>query len=147
MQALEDLAALSRRYGADPAYVFLGGGNTSFKTEELLYIKPSGVALATIQAAEFIGMDRAALRRLLTRRLPADVWEREAAVKAHMLEAVRPAGAGRPSVEAPLHEAIATPFVVHLHPAWVNGMTCARWPRRWPRASPTRLPPPGVSPG
>ena len=54
MQQLDDLAALSRRYGADPDYVFLGGGNTSFKTPETLYIKPSGVALATIQADQFL---------------------------------------------------------------------------------------------
>ena len=49
-ESLEALAALSRKYGADPDYVFLGGGNTSFKTDTELFIKPSGVALATIIA-------------------------------------------------------------------------------------------------
>jgi NAD(P)-dependent dehydrogenase (short-subunit alcohol dehydrogenase family)/rhamnose utilization protein RhaD (predicted bifunctional aldolase and dehydrogenase) len=57
--------------------------------------------------------------------LPDDVWARESAVKELMLDAVRPAGAGRPSVEAPLHEALDWAYVVHLHPALVNGMTCS----------------------
>ena len=47
-QQLGALAAMSNKYGADPAYVLAGGGNTSFKSEELLWIKGSGTALATI---------------------------------------------------------------------------------------------------
>lgn len=125
MQQLQDLASVSRRYGADPDFVFLGGGNTSFKTAETLYIKPSGVALAEIQPAQFIAMDRRALSRVFTGKLPADIWEKEAAVKGLMEAAVRPVGAGRASVEAPVHDVIGYAFVVHLHPAMVNGMTCA----------------------
>ncbi len=56
--SLKSLAAISRQYGSDPEYVFLGGGNTSFKTKTDLYIKPSGVALATIQPEQFLKMDR-----------------------------------------------------------------------------------------
>ena len=48
-EKLENIAALSQKYGSDPSYVFLGGGNTSVKNETELYIKPSGVALATIK--------------------------------------------------------------------------------------------------
>ncbi len=32
---------------------------------------------------------------------------------------------GRPSVEAPVHNVFDTTYVVHTHPALVNGMTCA----------------------
>lgn len=126
MQALEDLASVSRRYGADPDFVFLGGGNTSFKTGDTLFIKPSGVALAEIRPEQFVRLERRALARVFEGGLPAGVWEREAAVKALMEAAVRPPGSGRASVEAPVHEVIEYPFVVHLHPALVNGMTCAR---------------------
>ena len=42
-----------------------------------------------------------------------------------MLSAVRPGCRGRPSVEAPLHNAFEATFIVHTHPAMVNGMTCA----------------------
>ncbi|MFP6903361.1 MAG: class II aldolase/adducin family protein, partial [Verrucomicrobiia bacterium] len=34
--------------------------------------------------------------------------------------------AGRPSVEAPLHNILNTRFVVHTHPPMVNGLTCAK---------------------
>ncbi|MFA4945202.1 MAG: SDR family NAD(P)-dependent oxidoreductase [Lentisphaeria bacterium] len=123
---LETHAACSREFGADPRLVFLGGGNTSFKTAATLYIKPSGVALATIRPGQFVAMDRRELRKLFATALPADVWEREAQVKELMARSVRPAGAGRPSVEAPLHEVIPYAFVYHMHPALVNGMTCAQ---------------------
>ena len=65
-ESLEKLAELSRRYGADPDYVFLGGGNTSFKTYDELFIKPSGVALATIQPGQFLKLDRAELQKVFT---------------------------------------------------------------------------------
>ena len=126
MQELKGLAALSRVFGADPEYVFLGGGNTSLKTDSTLYIKPSGAALATIRAQDFLAVDRAAARRVFSDTLPADVWEREAAVKQLLLAAVRPPAGGRPSVETPVHEVFDFPYVFHLHPAFVNGMTCAR---------------------
>ena len=125
MQQLSDLAAVSRQYGADLDFVFLGGGNTSFKTATALYIKPSGVALAEIQPEQFIGMDRQALSRIFTETLPEDLWQKETAVKTLMEAAVRPLGAGRASVEAPVHDVIDYAFVVHLHPPMVNGMTCA----------------------
>jgi NAD(P)-dependent dehydrogenase (short-subunit alcohol dehydrogenase family)/rhamnose utilization protein RhaD (predicted bifunctional aldolase and dehydrogenase) len=125
MQAVQDLASVSRRYGADLDFVFLGGGNTSFKTADTLFIKPSGVALAEIQPEQFVRMDRQALARIFATELPADVWEKEAAVKALMEAAVRPLGSGRASVEAPVHDVIEYPFVVHLHPPMVNGLTCA----------------------
>ncbi len=121
---LQELAAVSRRLGSDLRYVFLGGGNTSFKDAETLYIKPSGVALSAIQPEQFIAMDREALQQLMQAPMPADGREREAKVKHLMAAAVRPESTGRPSVEAPLHELLPFPFVIHLHPTLVNGMTC-----------------------
>ncbi len=125
-KSLEQLAALSRQYGADPDYVFLGGGNTSFKTEKELFIKPSGVALATIQPNQFLQLDRESLRTIFTvaPTVPAEV--REEVVKNLQLASVRPLGSGRPSVEAPVHEVIKYKFIVHTHPALVNGLTCAK---------------------
>ncbi len=43
-----------------------------------------------------------------------------------MAAAVRPATPGRPSVEAPLHGSFGARFVIHTHPALVNGLTCSR---------------------
>ncbi|MDD4098073.1 MAG: SDR family NAD(P)-dependent oxidoreductase [Lentisphaeria bacterium] len=123
---LKVIAALSRRYGSDPAYVFLGGGNTSVKNDDWLYIKPSGAALATIRPDQFLPLDRTRLRRIFTEPMPTEVTAREQAAKCHLEASVCPPGAGRPSVEAPLHEAISWRYVVHLHPALVNAMTCGR---------------------
>ena len=48
---LENIAALSQKYGSDPSYVFLGGGNTSVKNEKELYIKPSGSSRSSSSAS------------------------------------------------------------------------------------------------
>ena len=124
-EKLATIARLSQHFGSNPDYVFLGGGNTSVKNETELYIKPSGTALATIKPEQFLKMDRAALAQVFAIPTTADAALREAMVKTAQEQAVRPFGAGRPSVEAPLHNIIEYTYIVHLHPALVNGMTCA----------------------
>jgi NAD(P)-dependent dehydrogenase (short-subunit alcohol dehydrogenase family)/rhamnose utilization protein RhaD (predicted bifunctional aldolase and dehydrogenase) len=121
--SLEKITALSVKYGSDARFVLAGGGNTSFKDEKFLYVKPSGVSLAAIKPENFVKMDRAQIRRIFTEALPADDTAREAAAKDLMMAAV--CSGGRPSVEAPLHELLPFAYVVHLHPAMVNGMTAA----------------------
>lgn len=123
--SLEKIAALSVKYGSNPQFVLAGGGNTSFKDESFLFIKPSGVALSEIRPDQFVKMERAKIQRLFSETLPDDVAKREAAAKEMMMEAVSAESSGRPSVEAPLHEVIPFAYVVHLHPASVNGMTCS----------------------
>lgn len=125
MRELERLAVASRKYGASLDFVFLGGGNTSYKTADRLFIKPSGVTLADIQVDDFIAMDRSAIRALYTSEIPGTPAAREEQVKNMMAAAVTPPGGGRPSVEAPLHELVDYAYVIHLHPGTVNGMTCA----------------------
>lgn len=124
-EQLNEIAAASRRFGSDPELVFGGGGNTSFKTEEHLYIKPSGVSLATMQPDEFVKMDRSAIRAIFDEDPPTQVWEREEWAQGTMAAAVCADSWGRPSVEAPVHEIIPGRFVVHVHPLLVNGLTCA----------------------
>ena len=121
--SLEIITKLSNRYGSDPAYVLAGGGNTSFKDEKFLYVKPSGVSLAAIKEGDFVKMDREIVRSCFALPEFADKDEREAKVKSLMAYAI--VGDGRrPSVEAPMHEILPFTFVVHTHPALVNGMTC-----------------------
>jgi rhamnose utilization protein RhaD (predicted bifunctional aldolase and dehydrogenase) len=45
---IKELIAMSRLYGADPTHVIAGGGNTSVKNGNSLWIKASGKAMATI---------------------------------------------------------------------------------------------------
>ncbi|MDR2505759.1 MAG: SDR family NAD(P)-dependent oxidoreductase [Oscillospiraceae bacterium] len=124
---LDQLVEVSNRYGADPRYVLAGGGNTSYKTEDTLYVKASGTKLATIAADGFAKMDLAALRGILrVKAYPDGDKEREAAALADMMSALLRGETKRPSVECLLHALFPQKFVLHLHPALVNGMTCGR---------------------
>lgn len=122
---LEQITALSHRFGTRH-YVRGGGGNSSVKNETTLWVKPSGISLAHIQSHDFVAMNRTALNKLFEVQPPSDVTAQEALVKDLMQKAVLPSSSGRASVEAPLHNLLSARFVVHTHPAWVNGMTCAK---------------------
>ena len=124
MTGLEQIVELSRKYGVAD-YVRGGGGNTSFKNADTVWVKPSGTTLASIKAEDFVAIDRAKLSILNDVKPPKDSTEREALVKEYMLNAKLDPDSGRPSVEAPLHNTLNAAFVVHTHPAVVNGMTCA----------------------
>jgi rhamnose utilization protein RhaD (predicted bifunctional aldolase and dehydrogenase) len=124
--SLEELAEISRVYGSDPEYVIAGGGNTSFKDERYLYIKASGASLASLKSGDFVKMDREKLQRIWENTYPEEAESREAAVLADMMAARAPGEEKRPSVETLLHAILPFAYVVHLHPALVNGLTCSR---------------------
>jgi rhamnose utilization protein RhaD (predicted bifunctional aldolase and dehydrogenase) len=124
---LTDLAAISRFYGSSGDYVIAGGGNTSYKDAEYLFIKGSGVSLAVIDESGFVKMDRAKLAAMWEKQYGGSSEEREAAVLADMLAARCPGEEHkRPSVEAQLHDLLPFTYVVHTHPTLVNGLTCSR---------------------
>ena len=123
MTGLEQIVELSHKYGVAD-YVKGGGGNTSYKDAKTMWVKPSGTTLIAIKAEDFVAMDRAKLATLNDVTPPTDSAEREALIKEYMLNAKLDPNSGRPSVEAPLHNSLNTAFVVHTHPAVVNGMTC-----------------------
>jgi rhamnose utilization protein RhaD (predicted bifunctional aldolase and dehydrogenase) len=125
--AVEELAALSRYYGANTDYVIAGGGNTSFKDQDTLYIKGSGMALKDCAPEHFVRMDRRALARIWAKTYPALPDERERGVLEDMMAARRKGEEKkRPSVETLLHDILPFNWVVHTHPALVNGLTCAQ---------------------
>lgn len=124
MDILSTITELSHEFGT-PEYVKAGGGNTSCKTADTLWIKPSGTTLAGLKPETFVAMDRARLGRLYAAETPAEPAAREELVKNMMAAAVKPETPGRASVEAPLHDSIAARYVVHTHPSGVNGLTCA----------------------
>jgi rhamnose utilization protein RhaD (predicted bifunctional aldolase and dehydrogenase) len=125
--SIQALVEISRYYGSNPDYVLAGGGNTSFKDDNTLYIKGSGTSLAEAAPESFVKMDRKALSRIWEKAYPASSAERESAVLADMM-AARMSGEEqkRPSVETLLHDMLPFAFVVHLHPALVNGLTCSQ---------------------
>jgi len=124
--AMNELIELSRYFGSDTKFVIAGGGNTSMKTADRLYVKGSGVALATIDAAGFVEMERKPLATLTTQDLGSIPDEREARFKKAILAArVHPEKAQRPSVECVLHNMLPRRFVVHTHSTEVNMLGCS----------------------
>jgi len=124
---ISGIIRLSNQYGKDPELVLAGGGNTSEKDEQVLYIKCSGTSLATIDEAGFVPVSRAALDATLTKDYPRDDKGREAAFLADVMAArTIPNETRRPSVEALLHNLFPQRYVVHLHPALINGLTCGK---------------------
>ncbi|MDD4773174.1 MAG: SDR family oxidoreductase [Eubacteriales bacterium] len=124
---LEALASMSNKYGADDNFVLAGGGNTSFKNSAELYIKGSGTSLATIKPEDFVVMRRNALAEMWNKKYSENEEKRESEVLADMMNA---RGTGmesrRPSVETLLHDIFPQSYVLHVHPALVNGLTCSR---------------------
>ena len=102
--SLIELVELSRYFGAKSEFVIAGGGNTSVKVGDALFVKPSGVALASIAADDFVQMNRGALAALLCEELGGDPEAREARFKEAILAArTDPQRSRRPSVECVLH--------------------------------------------
>lgn len=124
MKDLETLIDLSHEFGT-PDYVKGGGGNTSFKIDTTMWIKPSGTTLSGLSVGRLVAMNRGKIDALYEVETPAESADREELVKNLMAEAVENNG-GRPSVEAPLHNVFEAAFVVHTHAVLVNGLTCAQ---------------------
>ena len=124
MKELEILVAVSRKYGEDSRFVIAGGGNTSYKDENHLWVKASGHALATIDENGFAVLDRAKLAPMGEKTYSADPTEREAQVKEDLASACLTRDR-RPSVETSLHDCMEYAYVVHLHPTLVNGLMCS----------------------
>lgn len=125
MKILDVITELSHEFGTSD-YVRGGGGNTSCKDEQTLWVKPSGTTLAGLAPEKFVAIDRAKLARLYDIAPPESPTQREELVKKVMAEATLPETPGRASVEAPLHDTLNARYVVHTHPFLVNGMTCSK---------------------
>lgn len=123
--SIEVLVEFSNRYGKAPSFVLAGGGNTSAKEGEYLFVKGSGTSLATITADGFVKMNRAALDAIWSKSYSADTAAREAEVLADLMAARTAGEAKRPSVETLLHNLFPQKYVLHVHPSHVNALTCS----------------------
>lgn len=124
MRQIEDLIAISRKFGQDSRFVIAGGGNTSYKDENRLWVKASGHALATITEDGFAILDRTLLNEMGEKAYNEDTAIREEQVKNDLAVACVTKDR-RPSVETSLHNCMGFAFVVHLHPTLVNGLMCS----------------------
>ncbi len=110
---LDDLSLrvyTSRLLGGNSSLVLHGGGNTSVKIDDILYVKGSGWDLATIEKEGFSPVKTVKLIELLD-------YERLSDSKMVKLqrEALVDKNAPNPSVEAILHALIPYKFVDHTH--------------------------------
>ena len=125
-QRIKELIEVSIRYGSNKEFVIAGGGNTSFKDDNHLWIKASGVNLSTINENGFCVLDRAKLNDIPNQQFSDDSATREEQVKnALMNSRVDPSSGLRPSVETSLHNLFSYSFVVHTHSTLVNGLMCS----------------------
>jgi rhamnose utilization protein RhaD (predicted bifunctional aldolase and dehydrogenase)/NAD(P)-dependent dehydrogenase (short-subunit alcohol dehydrogenase family) len=121
------LAYATHLIGAEPDLAMHGGGNTSCKgtltnalgeAQSALFIKASGMALADVEAGDFVSLDLGYLLRLAD--LPAmsdEVMAGEFAC--HTLRpSARPA-----SVETLAHAVLPHAFVFHTHPSAILALT------------------------
>ena len=122
---LEVIVKLSRFYGSDPSIVLAGGGNTSCKIEDRLYVKGSGTSLATMTRDGFVKMDRGKLSELAGATLDEDPTAREAQYKESITGArCEPEKGQRPSVEVLLHHLVPGKYVIHSHATVAETLTC-----------------------
>lgn len=125
MKEIQQLIEISQFYGRDSRFVIAGGGNTSYKNEEMIWVKASGSSLATITEDGFAILDRAKLAVMSDKKYSDNAAQREEEVKNDLAAATLTKGK-RPSVETSMHNAIDYAFVVHLHPTTVNGLMCSQ---------------------
>ena len=138
---LDELIELAQRFGRDPGFSRGGGGNASAKVDGVVYIKPSGVALATLIAGDLVPLDMRPLLALLHaddaavndstagESLPgADVAaggdRGDVLMSTAMAARLAHAGGRRPSVEVLFHAFLPDRFVLHTHPPAINAVTC-----------------------
>lgn len=123
---IADLIEISQYYGKQKDFVIAGGGNTSFKNDQYLWIKASGFSLAAIGEAGFAKLDRSRLDQINTKIYSENVLQREEEIKNDLMKSrVEPEKGQRPSVETSLHNLINFSFVVHTHSTKVNGLMCS----------------------
>ncbi|HRT82012.1 MAG TPA: class II aldolase/adducin family protein [Oscillospiraceae bacterium] len=125
MDLLDELVRFSNLYGSDKNLVLAGGGNTSAKSDSILYVKASGHSLAGIDKNGFAKMNLSSVREIFAKEYPFEDKTREAQALEDLMAARAAGEEKRPSVETSLHALFPQTFVLHLHPATVNGLACS----------------------
>lgn len=116
---LDELVHVSRLLGSQPDLVLHGGGNTSYKgsvvdvfgdEREALFVKGSGINLATIEPGGFAVTDLEMVRRLLSLEDLSD-FQMVNELRRSLLDVSGP----NPSLETILHAFLPHRFVIHTH--------------------------------
>ena len=100
----------SRLIGGDKTMVLYGGGNTSLKTADTLYVKGTGVDLGAVREEHFTALDLLRLRALLD-----DAQIPDAELMRRVDDCKHSPKAAKPSIETLLHAALPYACVEHAH--------------------------------
>ena len=116
-EALAAIVAVSHRFGLNPEFSAAGGGSSSAKADGVLYVKPSGVPLATLTAEALIGLEMQPLLDLLDApERPGSSGGTDEVMEVAVRARVEPDDGGRPSVDLLLHALLPHRYVLHTHP-------------------------------
>ncbi|HET6836585.1 MAG TPA: SDR family oxidoreductase [Gemmatimonadales bacterium] len=117
---LQRLVHLSHLIGQDPGLVQPGGGNTSLKQGDILFVKGSGTDLRTITPE---GFTRLSLSRLATLR---DAETMSDAEMMRFMAGCMVEEGPAPSVETPLHALLPYKVIAHTHDVPTMSLTNIR---------------------
>lgn len=117
-EPVQECAAVSRRLGENSYLTLHGGGNTSVKVGQTIFVKGSGFNLATITPEGFSALRRINLDRMLAGDSLSDVKMVDGFREA-LLDESMPS----PSIEALLHNLLPFKAVLHTHADAVVSLT------------------------
>lgn len=125
-KSIADLLEISHFFGNNKEFVIGGGGNTSWKDENYLYVKASGTQLRSLTDQGLIKLDRRALDEMFSKSFPGDTIQRDQMILAGLMKSCLDNDRNlRPSVETPLHHLIRYKYVIHTHPTRINALLCS----------------------
>jgi len=123
---LTKLIEISQYYGTNPQYIIAGGGNTSYKNNEYIWVKASGTSLSNIDENGFVCLSRSILKQIKDKTYSNNSAEREEQVKFDLNQAIVAPKHLRPSVETSMHDIIDYSYIVHTHPTYANALLCSK---------------------
>lgn len=123
---IANLVEISHYYGPNIEYVIAGGGNTSYKDNDNIWVKASGTSLSNIDENGFVCLSRELLKTISEKNYSQDTNKREQEVKEDLANAIVSPKHLRPSVETSMHEIISYSYIVHTHPTLVNALMCSK---------------------
>ena len=85
---IRELIEISRYYGNNKDFVIAGGGNTSFKDENSIWIKSSGQSLGELDEEGLVVLSRDRLHAISRKKYSDDLVSREEQVKTDLLDSI-----------------------------------------------------------
>jgi len=121
--ALQELARIAANIATVPGVITGAGGNASYKTENKLYITPSGSILKNIKESNFIELDRNLINvGMETLNLEETKIDQAFIGLLKGAESIK----NNPSIDTAFHEVMPQKYVLHLHPTKVLALTSSK---------------------